>query len=352
MAWGVQALGIERGDAVLIPAYNCGVEIDPILHLGIKPVFYNIGTDCRINFDDLLSKITNGVKAILVTHFFGFPQFIDRIKEICGKTNLYLIEDCAHSFLSTYKKKPLGSYGDVGVFSLLKTLPVPNGGVLVINNKNIIRHHLPQKPNLFATFYYASELLRYRTTRHGNSIKENSLSILSKGVYLSLSFMRLILAGYRKYLNPGGLYLIKPDSYLFVKELCSWGISGLSRSIIDRTDFENIRITRRKNFEFLLSHFLKNNRGILPFNSLPDGICPLFFPLVVESPEMRERIYTTLKRKGIISYPWWERFHPSVPWGDFPDAVHLKQRLFGLPIHQNLTLDHLNYVLGEFENAF
>jgi dTDP-4-amino-4,6-dideoxygalactose transaminase len=59
-----------------------------------------------------------------------------------------------------------------------------------------------------------------------------------------------------------------------------------------------------------------------------------------------------LKRKGIITHPWWDRFHPAIPWNEFPDAVYLKTRLFGLPIHQDLTLKHLDLVIEEFENAY
>jgi len=352
LAAGIKALGVGSNDTILVPSYNCGAEIDPILHLGIKPIFYNINKNFLVDFEDLFRKISMGVRAILVTHFLGFPEPISEIKKICVERNLFLIEDCAHAFLSSHDGKPLGSYGDVSIFSLLKTLPVPNGGVLVINNSNINYNHRFKKPNFFATCFYSAELLTYRTRGNGNLIKEKSLSFTSDNVYRLLSFMRLILAGYRKYLNPKGLYLVKPDSYLFREELCSWGISRLSRNIINRADFEKIRITRQRNFKYLLDYFLKNDRGILPFRELPPGVCPLFFPIFLESSEQRETIYKTLKRRGVITHPWWDRFHPQVPWDEFPDAVYLKTRLFGLPIHQDLTPKHLNLVIEEFENAY
>ena len=349
---GIKALGIGPKDAMLLPSYNCGVEIDPILNLGVDPVYYRITKNLRVDFDDLSKRITGRVKAVLVTHFLGFPQPIDEIKEICLKKNLYLIEDCAHSLLCAHNGKPLGSYGDVSIFSFLKTLPVPNGGVLVINNSDIKYNHCSAKPNFFATSFYAAELLKCKTRGNGNSIKEESLYLLSNGVYLSLSFTRLMLAGFRKYLNPRGLYLVKPDSYLFVEDLRSWGISGLSRKIICRTDFDKIKITRRRNFEYLLEYFLKNGRGVLPFKELPLGVCPLLFPIILESAEKRETLYNTLKSRGVITHPWWDRFHPQVPWDEFPDAVHLKTKLFGLPIHQDLTLKHLERVIEEFEKAY
>ena len=349
---GIKALGIGPKDAMLLPSYNCGVEIDPILNLGVDPVYYRITKNLLVDFDDLFEKITGRVKAILVTHFLGFPQPIDEVKKICRERNLFLIEDCAHALLSYHNGKPLGSYGDVSIFSFLKTLPVPNGGLLVINNKNISHNHSPEKPNFFATSFYAAELLKCKTRGNGNSIKEKSLYFLFNGVYLSLSFTRLMLAGFRKYLNPRGLYLVKPDSYLFIENLRSWGISGLSRKIISRTDFEKIKITRRRNFEYLLDYFLKTGRGVLPFKELPLGVCPLFFPIILESTERRETLYNTLKSRGVITHPWWDRFHPQVPWNEFPDAVYLKTRLFGLPIHQDLTLKHLDRMIEEFGKAY
>ncbi|MGA2465571.1 MAG: DegT/DnrJ/EryC1/StrS family aminotransferase [Thermodesulfobacteriota bacterium] len=352
LAAGIKALGIKPGDAVLLPSYNCGAEIDPILHSKIRPVFYKIGKNLHVDCDDMVKRITENVKAILVTHFLGFPQPVDQIKQICTEKDLFLIEDCAHALLSAYGGKPLGSYGDVSIFSLLKTLPVPNGGVLLINGRNIIHNYLAEKPNLFATSFYAAELLRYKTWDDNNSIEENGLNVLYKSVYLSLSFARLMLAGFRKCFNPKGLYLVKPDSHLFVENLQPWGISGLSKRIINRTNFEEIKNIRRGNFEYLLKYFLQNERGILPFKELPSGVCPLFFPIILESAERRVTLYNTLKSRGVITHPWWDRFHPQVPWDEFPEAVYLKTKLFGLPIHQDLTLKHLEHVIEEFEKVY
>jgi hypothetical protein len=234
---------------------------------------------------------------------------------------------------------------------LLKTLPVPNGGVLVINNKNINYNPYFLKPNFFATCFYAAELLRHKTMGNKNSFKENTLNLVYNGVYISMSSVRLMLAGFRKYFNPRGLYLVKPDSYFFIDELQSWGISDLGKRVINRTNFEEVKNFRRRNFEYLLKHFLKNERGILPFKELPSGVCPLFFPIVLESNEKRDRLYTILKSRGVTTHPWWDRFHPAVPWDEFPDAVYLKERLFGIPIHQDLTLKHLDFIMREFQEV-
>src|SRR5262249_35439853 len=72
--------------------------------------------------------------ALYLTHFIGWPQPIKQIQALCREKNLILIEDCALSFLSACDGKPLGTFGAYAVFCLYKTLPIPNGGVLVANS--------------------------------------------------------------------------------------------------------------------------------------------------------------------------------------------------------------------------
>ena len=351
IAAGIQSLGLKYGDEVLLPSYNCWTEIDPFLYLKFRPVFYRIKKYLDADLDDLLQKISSNVKAVLITHFLGFPQPVDQIKEICKERGLFLIEDCAHALLSSNQGKPLGCYGDIAIFSLLKTLPVPNGGVLLINNKNIEYTPDSKRPSRFATYFYAQELSKHATRSDKHSLMQRGQKMLYGGSYLPLSLLRLFLVVFRKYVNHDGLYLVRPDSNLFIEGLRDWGISDLSKNILNGQDFEKIKIIRRRNFEYLLNHFLKNKREILPFKSLLDGVCPLFFPLIMNSSVIRNNLYRVLKSRGITTHPWWNRFHPQVFWDKFPDAVYLKKRLFGLPIHQDLTFKHLDFLIKEFEKA-
>jgi dTDP-4-amino-4,6-dideoxygalactose transaminase len=84
---------------------------------------------------------------------------------------------------------------------------------------------------------------------------------------------------------------------------------------------------------------------------LPKGVCPLFFPLLVESRQEREVIYEALKNMGITSHPWWKTFHPAVNWDEFPDAVYLKECLLGLPIHQDITRHHLDRIVNVLDTV-
>lgn len=352
LAAAIKALGFNENDMILLPSYNCAVEIDPITYLGVKPGFYKIDKNLLIDFEDLLSKITGVVRGILVTHFMGFPQAIDEIRDLCIKKNLILIEDCAHAFLSMHKDRPLGSFGDAAIFSLLKTLPIPNGGVLVLNGQESDYANHRQAPSILSTVFSMAELLHLRTWNANPGIDELILRFLINTLYISSKFAKLLVAVFRRILNPEALYLVRPDSYYFKGDLIRWGISSLSSRLISNEDFGEIKKIRRRNFEYLLNYFLKNERGILPFKDLPPGVCPLFFPIILDNSKKRSDLYRTLKRRGIITHPWWDIFHPIVPWREFPDAVYLKECLLGLPIQQDLTFEHLKIIVQGFEEAY
>ena len=136
---------LDFGDQkILLPGY-IGISVnegsgvfDPIAEYQIGYEFYKVKEDLSTDLVDFKARILNGnVKAALVIHYFGFLQSdIKTIAELCRENNVLLIEDCAHTLTSTYEGTLLGQFGDVGLFSLHKILPVPDGGILRINNGN------------------------------------------------------------------------------------------------------------------------------------------------------------------------------------------------------------------------
>lgn len=99
--------------------------------------------DCNkygnINIDEIEKKITAKTKAIVVTHMWGYPCEMDKLREIANKYNLYLLEDCSHAHGGSYKGKKLGEWGDVAAFSLQgnKIITGGEGGILITNNKQV-----------------------------------------------------------------------------------------------------------------------------------------------------------------------------------------------------------------------
>ncbi|HII29724.1 hypothetical protein COT48_06335 [Candidatus Woesearchaeota archaeon CG08_land_8_20_14_0_20_47_9] len=136
---------IPANNRILLPAYigindkeGSGV-FDPIRELGMKYAFYNINKDLSIDMKDFIAKVKDpSINSVLVIHYFGFVQGdIEEIASICRKHHKYLVEDCAHALMSTYSGKKLGSFGDASFFSLHKSLPIKEGGILQINNPEI-----------------------------------------------------------------------------------------------------------------------------------------------------------------------------------------------------------------------
>ena len=132
---------IKPGDEVLCSSLTFVADANSILYVGAKPIFVDIESSENFNIcvNDLKKKITKKTKAIIMTHYAGFPCRINIIKSLAKKFNLKLIEDACHTIFSVYKKKYLGLNGDYGVFSLYgnKNITTGEGGIIISKKKNI-----------------------------------------------------------------------------------------------------------------------------------------------------------------------------------------------------------------------
>ena len=143
----IRALGLQEPDVVLVPSYNCGAELDAVLRAPATVRFYRVDRSARIDVDDLRQAIEPRTRAVIVTHYFGFPQpDLVAIGELCRDHGLVLIEDCAHALYSTHLGRSLGTFGDASVFSLWKTLPMPDGGAVLANRRPASR--MAEQPRL------------------------------------------------------------------------------------------------------------------------------------------------------------------------------------------------------------
>ena len=133
----LNSLGLSAGSRVGVLAFNCHSVFQSIENAGFKPVFIDINRNFQLDLLDLQKK-SGEIDVLIVSHLFGLPADIDSIKEIVPQ--IPIIEDCAHSFLSTYKGKPTGSLADIGVFSIGhgKFPAIGNGGFIVVNNKKYL----------------------------------------------------------------------------------------------------------------------------------------------------------------------------------------------------------------------
>jgi dTDP-4-amino-4,6-dideoxygalactose transaminase len=134
------SLNISNGDEVITQANSYVASAAAIHSVGAKPVFCDVMDDQTMDPIDMETKINTRTKAIMPVHLTGRMCDMTEIMKVARKHNLKVIEDCAQSIGSVYRKKKSGGFGDLGAFS---THPLKNlnacgdGGFIVTNNKKI-----------------------------------------------------------------------------------------------------------------------------------------------------------------------------------------------------------------------
>ena len=134
---GLSTLDIKPGDEVITQSFTFVATVEAIIEARANPVCTEIDETLNMDPKDLLKKITKKTKAVVVVHMLGVPARLDKIKEICRKKNLVLIEDTAWGCGGKFKNKFLGTWGDIGAFSFdfAKTITTGEGGMLLFKSK-------------------------------------------------------------------------------------------------------------------------------------------------------------------------------------------------------------------------
>ncbi len=138
----LQALGIGPGDEVLVPTLTYIASVNMIAHVGATPVLVDSAMSTwQIDPEDLRRKITSRTRAVLVVHLYGQPCEMDEIVKICEENSLWLVEDCAEAFGSSYNGRPVGTFGDIATYSFFgnKTITTGEGGMVVSRSEDLLR---------------------------------------------------------------------------------------------------------------------------------------------------------------------------------------------------------------------
>jgi len=136
---GLSALGIGPGDEVIVPGYTFIASISAIFYARAIPVLAEVDNSLTINPDDIEKKITSKTKAIIPVHMLGNPCDMDAIMKIAKKHNLAVVEDCCQAVGGVYKNKRLGTFGDMGAYSLnwYKIITTGDGGAIGTNDDKL-----------------------------------------------------------------------------------------------------------------------------------------------------------------------------------------------------------------------
>ena len=135
----LKALGIGKGDEVVIPDLTFVATASSVLLTGATPVLADVDDDLNISIQSIKESITSRTKAIIPVHFAGKSCKIKEVSSIARKNNVSIIEDCAHAIGARINKKHVGTFGQLGCFSFYptKNFTTIEGGMIITNSKKI-----------------------------------------------------------------------------------------------------------------------------------------------------------------------------------------------------------------------
>lgn len=321
----MRSLGVESGETVLAPDYHHGNEIYAMRAAGAKIQYYPVKKNLDADLDAVAKLCRTRPRVLYITHYIGWPQPMRDIQALCGQYGITLVEDCALSFLSDLDGKALGSFGDYSVFCLYKTLPLPNGGVLVKNATSPanLDDLALRDCDTVSVVGQSMELMLLWLCTQSETCGRLSMGLKRRaGRMLSARQVRRIPVG-----DTG-----------FDVSLTSIAMSPISYRLLRQFHYDIVKQKRRRNFQ-ILENRLQGRMELLD-KKLDDGVCPLFFPLLVADKRTAARL---LWQYRIQTVEFWNNADPELRHGK-TDAEFLRRHLLEVPIHQDVTLEDVEFM--------
>lgn len=295
-----RVLGIGEGDEVIVQGNTYIASVMGITINGATPIFVEPDEYHNIDADAIEGKITNRTKAILVVHLYGQASNMGKIKSLCDKYNLKLVEDCAQSHGSHTEGKMTGTFGDIGCFSFYPSKNLGafgDAGAIVTDNEEIARAMKMYRN-------YGSEVRYYNKVVGANS---------------RLDEMQ----------------------------------AGLLR--VRLRHMEELTLERKKLAERYLAK-LDNKEITLP--KVREG-CEAIWHQFVICCEHRDQLISYLNEKGvgtIIHYPIPPHLQEAYAYlgykeGDFPETEHRAKVVLSIPMYNGMTEEEQDYVIAAI-NSF
>jgi dTDP-4-amino-4,6-dideoxygalactose transaminase len=306
---GVERLGLRPGDEVLTPAYHHGSEVEAYASAGLVPRFYDATDTLEPDPDELDRAIGERVRALHLIHYLGFPSDAARWRRWCDERRLFLIEDAAQAWLARRDGAAVGSLGDLAIFSLYKSVGVPDGGAVVAS--------VPIPPPGGGRRLAARRVAK----AHRSWLAQRSPKLASPRSARP--------APERDRLPPGEFALGDPDS----------PSSALTEAMLPRLLRDDVAGRRRRNYASLLERL--GEVVPQPFADVRTGASPFAFPVAVAD---KRSLLDALAAAGIRALDLWSVPHPSLPVERFPGAARRRRSTVGLPVHQELSPAHVDAI--------
>ena len=296
----LKALSLPKDSEVITTPFTFPATPHVISSNGLKPIFCDI--DCKtmcIDVNKIEDLITEKTSAILGVHVYGYPCDVEKINKIAKKHNLKVIYDSAHAFGTKIDGIPIGSFGDISMFSFhaTKLFNTIEGGCLTYND---------------------------------NTLKEK-------------------------------IYLLRNFGIKNEEEVVEVGINGKMNEIQAAIGLLNIKevpleASKRKNIFNLYTKLLGNVAGI-SLMSLPDNCTNSSQYFVIRIYEdfgaSRDQIYEELLKNGVVSRKYFYPLCSDYPHykGDprcgntvIPIATRVVNEVLCLPFHGNMTVENVTKI--------
>lgn len=322
--------GVGGQGALLAPSYHCRTMLDPAISLGapiaLYPLLERLAPDLEA-LRRLVQAARVPVRAMLLTHYFGFAQDAARVEAFCAEHGIALIEDCSHALFNLRSQPRLGLHGTYTIASPYKLLPCEEGGLLFRGPGAALPSEQPRRPGLLAELRVLRSAVQRRLARHGVADLLGQLD--GELEHLATVPPTPALESTARTGEPSRLYVASeqgraaPRTANWLMKLCS---------------IDNATRRRRQNYERWRAGVrdLPHCRPLFP--QLPADCVPYMFPLLIDHPE---RHFHLLKRLGMPIWRWDE-----MAISECPVATRYSRQLLHLPCHQALSDDELAWMLA------
>ena len=314
LKYGLSALGFKPNSELLIPALTCDVITQPLDELGIIPKYYKVLPSLQPDWSQLSNLVNNKICGLMIIHYFGQPQDLEKSRDFCRIHDIKLIEDNAHGFGGVFDSRPMGTFGDIGISSPRKSFGWRNGGILHWNGEAI--------PS-FADM----------PTQPGNLIWKSKFLIKN------------VLYG----IKGGKRFLRKMPDYTSQETgrespIPSWSMDPeyILRVKTKKYELDLLTSGRRSLWE-IWKRWATLNRLSPIYHELAPGASPLSFPVRTKSAGESRRWFRWGWEMGLYVHSW-----PTLPRDILeqdPYTMDLWRTMVCFPIEPDMTAEQLIYML-------
>ena len=329
-----RSCGIGPAGALLVPAYHCRTMLDPGLSLRSTPLLYRVDALLRpelAHIDALIRDSAVPVRALLLTHCFGFAQDAADWRRVCNDRGLKLIEDCSHAMINRRGHERLGIAGHFSAASPYKFFPCEEGGLLIAAADAPPTAPLEQRP---AGWRAEAEVLDLARSRR----RDRDLSTPALAAAVEALLRDPGASGIER-LNEHG-----EPSTLYAPADEQRAGTHAGRAIAALCQVDHLALARRANYRRWLDAVagLPGCRAL--FGELPDDTVPYMFPLVVDDAAPR---FHLLKRLGLPIWRW-----DDMAQGGCAVANAYRLSVWHLPCHQSLDNTEMTWMMAALSEVF